>query len=121
MDVQKAVETLMEWMQVEGTTQDELARKAGYSPSLVSRIFKFQRNPSVEVIGRLAEALGHSREEILRIADYLPYEKERDARISRIIFLIENLPGPAREDVEEFVHYLSEKEKRKRRNNKSDK
>jgi len=41
-----------------GWSQDQLARKAGLNSSYVGRIERAERNVSLEVIQKLAEALG---------------------------------------------------------------
>lgn len=42
-----------------GYTQDELAKLAGTSPSVISRYEKGNRNPTVNIFQKIVEACGH--------------------------------------------------------------
>ncbi len=49
-----------------GWSQDELAKRAGVSNVHICTIEKGTRNPSLDVLGRIAEALGVTASELLR-------------------------------------------------------
>ncbi len=57
-------------LEEKGWTQGELMRKAGISRSEASRICSGVRNPSCEIVGKVAEAFGVS-------TDYLIYGGDR--------------------------------------------
>lgn len=51
-----------------GMTQEQLALEAGMERSYVSDLERGTRNPSVQALGRLAEALGIEPHELLMVA-----------------------------------------------------
>jgi transcriptional regulator with XRE-family HTH domain len=112
MDMQKAVEAIAEWMEKEGVSQNQLARKTGYSPGLVSLILSRQRSATVEFIGKASEALGHSKEEILRIAEFLPEDDDIDSWAENMKHILKQYPPELRDPIETIIKGLYRKQQR---------
>jgi len=70
-------------------TQDGLAKKAGVSPTLVSRLERGQRFPSARTLRKLAKVLGISEVELFMHANYLSQPAslriiEEDTRVMKL-------------------------------------
>jgi transcriptional regulator with XRE-family HTH domain len=99
-----------------GLTHEEVAKRAGISRSYVTRIEADKVDlPSKEILPRLAEALGTTREDLLRAAGYLdPYPTVLDDPAMEIAFRhVETLPPEDRQEVLEFVAYVMHRRRRR--------
>lgn len=74
---------LRELRQSRGMTQGELARRADVSPTYVSEMENAVSSPGIDLVGRLAKALGVAPAELLPVAgeDPLPVLREQASRM----------------------------------------
>lgn len=91
MDKEKALEILSEWMDENHVQKGVLANKTGYSPSLVTLIFKRKRKPTIEFLGDAAEALGHSKEELFKLTGYMDLVTPDEKADKEIIDLLNRM------------------------------
>lgn len=99
-----------------GLTHEQVAKLAGISRSYVSRIEADKVDlPSKEVLPRLAEALGTSRDDLLRASGYLePFPTLLDDPAMEIAFRhVETLPPEDQREVLEFVAYVMHRRRRR--------
>lgn len=115
MDTEKALSKLEEWMGEE-VDQAELHRRTGYSTSYISLVFNRRKPPSVDFIAESALALGHKKEEILRIAKWLPPAVTvKDPEREELDGMLEQLPKDEVLKVRDFAKYqMNEVAKRKK-------
>jgi len=86
-------------------TQNELARAAGLSSGLVSRIMNGQR-PGLQVCKDLARALDLPIDTVLELAGHLPREDDLDPDLEQIKNIFRKLPPAARKALLGVAHSL---------------
>ncbi|MCL4299477.1 MAG: helix-turn-helix domain-containing protein [Anaerolineae bacterium] len=93
----------------------ELARQAGLSQAMVSRILSGERNASINFCHKIAAVLGEPPEKILRLAGILPSSPtpEEDPTLTELQDLIRNLPPAKRREVLRYVRFLYQSEDEK--------
>ncbi len=97
-------------------THAQVAERAGISRSYVTRLEADQVDlPSKEVLPRLAEALGTTRDDLVRAAGYIdPPPTVLDDPAMEIAFRhVETLPPEDREAVLEFVAFVLQRRRRR--------
>lgn len=113
MNIEKAVAALQKWMDEEGLLPSALADKAGISRSTVSLLFRGQRKASAELLGELAEALGHERNEILVIAEISdPVAASKDPWVIETQRKISKLSPEFRKTIDVVIEALYKSEKK---------
>ena len=92
-----------------GLTQSRLARELNTSQSAISQMERGEREPSFQMLGRLARALGVSPGHLLgRDVDELSPVEQVHFRQYR------SLPDEAKEEIRNFAEYLSQKHTKSR-------
>ena len=66
-----------------GLTQEELAERAGIHPTYVGLVERGERNASLEIAGRIAEALGSALSELIALAESKQRSPRRGGRKSQ--------------------------------------
>lgn len=117
MSTQKAIDTLKQWMGEKEVTPTQLAKRSGVSKSTISLLFSGQRSASVEVLGNLAEALGHPRSEIFEIAGVLPTSKD-DPWVIEMKHKLEQLNPELRSVAEDIIEAIYKNEQKGKRRSK---
>jgi len=82
-----------------GLSSRELGRRAGVSHTMVVRIANQVVIPSAEMCIKLADGLGVRREEVLRMARYLPPDPGPFEGRSEALTLLERLDAPIRRSI----------------------
>lgn len=84
----------------------ELARKTGFSPSLVSKVLLEKRSASADFCIKVANALGESPEKLLRLAGILPTSPaSEDSTLQELMDLARSLPPEEQEEVLKYARY----------------
>lgn len=97
---------LTEELNRRGWSKSELARQAGLSPSIVSKMLLGDRNITADQCIKLAQALGLSPVLLLVKAGILPpQESSNDPTIEELLDIARQLPGPAREELLSYARF----------------
>ena len=72
-----------------GLTQNELAKKTGFTQTYISRIESGHRGPSFNALKRLIEALGVSVSEFRKVAEQVP--DRAGAKAVHLVFEVNRL------------------------------
>ena len=113
-------EKLRAWLQQEtnrrGWSYRELARQAGVSQSNMSRVVTGDMPPSADFCIRIATAFDEPPVKLLKLAGILPDEpaltESEFGPVSReILQLVQNLPLEQRQQVLDYVRFLSQQRK----------
>ncbi len=91
-------------------TQSALAKKIGTSQSAIAQIEAGERNPSYDMIRKLAEALGVTPSYLLG-ADVEELSDEEKVHFREL----KGLSREARIELRQFMAYLKDKERRRRK------
>lgn len=86
-----------------GRSQAWLAEKIGVQPPQVSRIISGASEPTPEILGAIADALGKPRVQAYRAAGYLNQEPEADEWTEEMLFKINRVPTGLRGIVTSFI------------------
>lgn len=104
---------LRELRQNKKMSQEELAFKAGISPAHLGQIERAEKNPTLETIGKLSEALGISLPELFSFeitADSMDADKG-NAIIDKINAQLKGMTAEGQKDilrvVKIFNHYIA--------------
>jgi transcriptional regulator with XRE-family HTH domain len=94
-----------------GLTQAQLADRAGVNPEHISRIERAEKGPSIELLDRIASALG------LPIRDLFDFEEEptHDLRKAAIASLLDSADDKTKDVVEAVMEVLIRKLESRRR------
>ena len=88
--------TFGNWMQSQindrGWTQRELSRRSGVSQAQISNFINGSRKPTADACQRLAQALEHPLDTVLREAGILTSSGEDDPTIAETVELMRNMP-----------------------------
>ncbi|MGB8984141.1 MAG: helix-turn-helix domain-containing protein [Anaerolineales bacterium] len=100
-----------------GRNQAWLAEKIGVQPPQVSRIISGSSEPTPELLGAIADALGKPRVQAYRAAGYLNQEPEPDEWVEEMAFKINRVPSGLRGIVTNFINSLLSDENQKSNTN----
>ena len=90
-------------------SHNELARRAGVSQSAVSGTLSGSRKAGAEFCVKVANALGESPEQMLRLAGILPsLSSSEDATLQELMELARTLPPDQRQQILDYVRFLSQ-------------
>lgn len=89
-------------------TQSALARRIGTSQSAIAQIEAGERNPSYDMIRKLASALGVTPSYLLG-ADVEELTADEQVHFREL----KGLSGEARQELQHFMAYLKDKERKK--------
>jgi len=87
-------------------TQEKLAELADIHPTFLAKIAAGQRLPSLEVIGRLAGALGVPVASVVSATDDLEGASPEDRLIDELVALLKGCTGEELEFVRDFITLL---------------
>lgn len=93
-------------MRERGITQEQLAEIVGVGQPQISRILKGERGTDVEVIKRIAQALGESQKEYVFMFANLPNERTNDALILRVEHYLEEFNKQEQEIAERMIESI---------------
>ncbi|MCL4300562.1 MAG: helix-turn-helix transcriptional regulator [Anaerolineae bacterium] len=91
-----------------GWSYRELARRAGISQSLISKILSGDTKPSINFCNKIAHALGESPEKVLRLAEILPSSQASndDSILAELQDIVKNLPPGQRKEALRYLRFL---------------
>ena len=87
-------------------TQEELAERAEIHPTFLAKIEGGQRLPSLEVIRRLAGALGVPVASVVSATDDRDGASSEDRLVSELVALLKGCTGEELEFVKDFIMML---------------
>ena len=107
------VDWLIRQVEARGWSYRELSRRAGLSPSAVSKVVSRERNPGFDFCVNIAKPLGMEPEEVLRLAELLPPLPgiDGDASIAKTVDVMRRLRPQVREEVVAYVVWRYEQGK----------
>ncbi|NJN96561.1 MAG: helix-turn-helix domain-containing protein [Anaerolineales bacterium] len=95
-----------------GWSYRELARRAGISHSLISKVFSDDMPPSADFCIKIASALSESPEKVLRLAGILPSSPASDNdTLQELIELARNLPPEDQKELLDYARFRYQKRK----------
>lgn len=95
-----------------GWSNSELARRAGISQAIVSRVLSGDREAGSDFCVKVALALNESPEKLLRLAGILPTPADSDdPTLTEIHNLVDNLPPAKRRDALRYLRFLFQNDK----------
>lgn len=84
-------------------TQSEFASMIGVYPSQISRIISGQRNPTNEMLIKMADALRIPREEIFQVAGLIPLATEAEKLKKQILYEVNDMSEQDQQEVLAFI------------------
>jgi transcriptional regulator with XRE-family HTH domain len=114
------VEWLYEELRKREWKPADLARKAGTSKSVISRVLNRERVPSPETLDIIAHALGLPPETVYRAAGLLPPLTPTMEDTEEVLYLLAQLPPEERQEIIEFMRLKLDRKKKKPPDKKPD-
>jgi transcriptional regulator with XRE-family HTH domain len=112
-----------EWLKLQleerDMKQSELAEKIGVQPPQISRIISGEREPTTDVLTKIAHALRIPRKVILRVVDIMPPDPDEDPWVEEMSYKISLLSPSLRSVAERLIDSLAEGEEREQQKAKS--
>ena len=107
------VDWLIQEVAKRGWSYRELSRRAGLSPSAVSKVASGERNAGFDFCMSIAGPLASTPEEVLRLAGLLPSlpGTDGDASMARTLEMMKYLRSEVREEIVAYVVWRYEREK----------
>jgi len=100
---------LQGWLDEEGWTQAELARRTNRTTGAISLILNGQRKPSAELLKDIAEALMRPREVVFRAAGHLSPVSPSEEYKEELLYLFESLNLDEKREVLELMRFKAER------------
>ncbi len=92
-----------------GWNQSELSRRSGISTGQISRLINGSRQPGLDNLTAIAEALGIPPENILREIGTWPEKKDGSPTVEEANFVLQKLPEEEQRRIVDYIHWIADK------------
>ncbi len=108
---------LLKKIELSGLHYRELARRAGVSHTLISRVLSGNMKASPEFCIKIAAALGEPPEKLLRLAGLIPPSSDPNAleqTLEDLIDIVEHMSPENQQDILDYARYRFWQQERKK-------